>query len=97
MVVCGLISQYNATDKVPGPYNFASVISKRLRIQGFVAPDYSARVKEMLGEFSHWYSVGKLKYRVDIVQGLDAAPMAVNKLFNGENNGKLIVQVSPVR
>ena len=97
VVVCGLISQYNATDKVPGPYNFASVIAKRLRIQGFLAPDYSARVKEMLGEFSHWYSVGKLKYRVDIVQGLEAAPMAVNKLFNGENNGKLIVQVSPVR
>ncbi|MBL0076074.1 MAG: alpha/beta fold hydrolase [Rhodocyclaceae bacterium] len=97
VVVCGLISQYNATDKVPGPYNFASVISKRLRIQGFVAPDYSKRVKEMLGEFSHWYSVGKLKYRVDIVQGLDAAPLAINKLFSGDNNGKLIVQISPVR
>ncbi|MBP7079787.1 MAG: alpha/beta fold hydrolase [Rhodocyclaceae bacterium] len=97
IVVCGLISQYNATDAVPGPYNFAMTISKRLRIQGFVAPDYSGRVKEMIGEFSHWYSVGKLKYRVDIERGLEMAPMAINKLFKGENSGKLIVQISPVR
>lgn len=97
VVVCGLISQYNATDAVPGPYNFAMVIAKRLRIQGFIASDYSARVKEMIGEFSHWYSTGRLKYRVDIEHGLEMAPFAINKLFKGENSGKLIVQVSPVR
>ncbi|WP_137936982.1 NADP-dependent oxidoreductase [Chitinivorax sp. B] len=96
VVVCGLISQYNATDKVPGPYNFAMVISKRLRIQGFIAPDYGPRVKEMITDFSTWYMDGKLKYRVDVVHGLDAAPTAINKLFDGSNQGKLIVQVSEV-
>jgi NADPH-dependent curcumin reductase len=97
VVVCGLISQYNATDAVPGPYNFPMVITKRLRIQGFIASDYSGRAKEMAGEFNHWYSTGKLKYRVDIEQGLEMAPFAINKLFKGENKGKLIIQVSPVR
>ncbi|MEW9898144.1 NADP-dependent oxidoreductase [Chitinivorax sp. PXF-14] len=96
VVVCGLISQYNATEKVPGPYNFAMVISKRLRIQGFIATDFGSRVKEMINDYAQWYMAGKLKYRVDVVQGLEAAPTAINKLFDGSNTGKLIVQVSEV-
>ena len=95
VVICGLISQYNATEPVPGPYNFAMVISKRLKIQGFIATDFGKRVKEMIGDFSNWYREGKLTYRIDLVQGLEEAPIAINRLFNGTNNGKLIVQISP--
>ncbi len=95
VVVCGLISQYNATEPVPGPYNFAMVISKRLKIQGFIATDFGKRVKEMISYFSNWYREGRLTYRVDLVQGLEEAPIAINRLFNGTNNGKLIVQISP--
>lgn len=94
VVVCGLISQYNATEAVPGPYNFAMVISKRLKIQGFIATDYGSRVKEMINDYASWYMSGKIKYRVDVVPGLEAAPTAINKLFDGSNSGKLIVQVS---
>jgi NADPH-dependent curcumin reductase len=94
VVVCGLISQYNATTPVSGPSNFAAVISKRLRIQGFLAFDHAAKTKEMVSNFTEWYSAGKLKYRVDIVRGLEAAPAAINKLFDGSNHGKLIVQIS---
>jgi NADPH-dependent curcumin reductase CurA len=96
VVVCGLISQYNATEAVPGPYNFAMVISKRLKIQGFIATDYGARVKEMVADMATWYAAGQLKYRVDVVQGLENAPLALNKLFDGSNQGKLMVQVSPL-
>lgn len=95
IAVCGLISQYNATEPVPGPYNFAAVISKRLKIQGFVVTDYWGRAKEMIQDFGPWYASGKLKYRVDIVHGLESAPVAVNKLFDGSNNGKLVVQIAP--
>lgn len=94
VVVCGMISVYNATESVPGPSNLALVISKRLKIQGFLATDYSAKVKEMVINFTQWYSSGQLKYRVDIVRGLEAAPVAINKLFDGSNNGKLMVQLS---
>ena len=87
VVICGLISQYNATEAVPGPYNFAMVISKRLKIRGFIATDYGSRVKEMIGDYAKWYMEGKLKYRVDIEQGLEAAPTAINKLFDGSNQG----------
>jgi hypothetical protein len=94
IVVCGLISQYNATAPVPGPSNFALVISKRLKIQGFLATDHSSKVKEMVSNFTQWHSAGQLKYRVDIVRGLESAPAAINKLFDGSNNGKLMVQLS---
>ena len=94
VVLCGLISQYNATAPIPGPSNFALVISKRLNIQGFLATDYSSKVKEMMSNFTQWHSSGQLKYRVDIVRGLESAPAAINKLFDGSNNGKLMVQLS---
>lgn len=94
LVVCGMISMYNAAGPVPGPSNLALVISKRLKIQGFIATDYSSKAKEMVSNFTQWYSSGRLKYRVDIVRGLEAAPVAINKLFDGSNNGKLMVQLS---
>jgi hypothetical protein len=94
VVACGMISLYNAIQSVPGPANFALVISKRLKIQGFIATDYSSKVKEMVTNFTEWYSSGQLKYRVDIVRGLEEAPVAINKLFDGSNQGKLMVQVS---
>lgn len=94
VVACGSIAKYNATAPVPGPYNFSMVTSKRLRIQGLVASDFGARDKEMLDDFTKWYTQGKLRYRLDLVQGLEAAPEALNRLFQGLNNGKLVLQVS---
>lgn len=94
VVVCGSIAKYNATAPVPGPYNFSMVTSKRLRIQGLVASDFITRDREMLEDFTSWYKQGKLKYRIDLVKGLESAPAAVNRLFDGSNNGKLVVQVS---
>jgi len=94
VVACGMISTYNATEAVPGPPNLALVISKRLKIQGFIATDHASKMKEMVTSFTQWYSSGQLKYRVDIVHGLDAAPAAINKLFDGSNNGKLMIHIS---
>jgi NADPH-dependent curcumin reductase CurA len=53
-------------------------------------------VKEMVADMATWYAAGQLKYRVDGVQGLENAPLALNKLFDGSNQGKLMVQVSPL-
>ncbi|HLZ41158.1 MAG TPA: NADP-dependent oxidoreductase [Candidatus Sulfotelmatobacter sp.] len=94
VVVCGLISQYNTTAAGPGPSNFVAVIIKRLKIQGFIATDYYSKMQEMVSNFTQWHESGQLKYRVDIVRGLEAAPTAINKLFDGSNHGKLIIQVS---
>jgi len=91
--VCGMISQYNADQPVPGPRNLANLISKRARMEGFLCTDYSNRAQEAFTEMIGWLMQGKLKYRVDVVEGLENAPRALKKLFDGSNNGKLMVQV----
>jgi NADPH-dependent curcumin reductase CurA len=91
--LCGLISQYNATEPVPGPYNFIMVLVKRARIQGFIVMDYVNRAQEAVADLSRWFMEGKIKYRVDVVEGLENAASAVNRLFKGENIGKLVVKI----
>ena len=92
--LCGLISTYNATDPVPGPYMFRNILMKRVRVQGFIITDYLPRFPEGVAQMGQWLGEGKLKYKVDIVKGLENAASAVNKLFTGENQGKLLVEVS---
>jgi NADPH-dependent curcumin reductase CurA len=93
--ICGMISQYNADQPVPGPSNLANLIVKRARMEGFLCFDYNPRAEEAFTQMIGWSMQGKLKYRVDVVQGLEHAPSALHKLFDGSNTGKLIVQVGP--
>jgi len=90
----GLISQYNAPKPPPGP-NLVSLLIKRALIQGFIVSDHEDRRDEFLRDVSGWLREGKLKYREDVVQGLENAPRAFLGLFQGKNFGKLIVQLSP--
>jgi NADPH-dependent curcumin reductase len=93
IVLCGLISTYNATEPVPGPYNFAAILGRRARIEGFIVLDYMDRAQECFADLGKWLMEGKLKYRVDEVEGLKNAPTAINKLFTGSNTGKLVVKI----
>jgi len=94
IVLCGLISQYNATRPVPGPYYFGNILTRRARVEGFIVLDYMHRAQEAARELSQWHAEGRLRYRVEVVEGLENAPRALNKLFDGSNQGKLIVKVS---
>jgi NADPH-dependent curcumin reductase CurA len=94
IVLCGLISQYNATVPVPGPYNFMNILIRRARMQGFIILDFAARFGEAAAKIVPWLIAGKLKYRIDMVDGLRNAPEAMNKLFDGTNMGKLLLKVS---
>ena len=91
--VCGLISMYNDWE-TPGPKMFRNILMKRLTVKGFLVSDYLDRYAESLQSLSEWMAEGKIKYKVDIVEGIENAPSAVNKLFTGENNGKLVIKVS---
>ena len=93
IVLCGLIAQYNATGPVPGPTNFAQILMKRARVEGFIVSDFLPRAAEATAALARWLAEGKLKYRVDVVKGLRNAPAALNRLFDGSNTGKLIVEV----
>jgi NADPH-dependent curcumin reductase CurA len=94
IVVCGMISLYNVTKPVPGPFNFRNILTQRARLEGFVILDYMDRFQEAFGDLGKWLADGKIHYRVDVVDGLENAPRAINKLFDGSNKGKLIVKVS---
>ncbi|NJK57935.1 MAG: NADP-dependent oxidoreductase [Pleurocapsa sp. SU_5_0] len=94
IVLCGLISQYNATEPVPGPYNFINIVTQRAKLEGFIILDYFNRAQEALADLGQWYAQGKIKYRIDAIDGLENAPRAINKLFDGTNQGKLIIRVS---
>lgn len=95
IVLCGLISQYNAKDPVPGPYNFAMVLMKRARIEGFIIIDYMPRLGEFAMQMAQWLMEGKIKDRVDISDGLENAVTTLGRLFTGGNTGKLLVRISP--
>jgi len=92
--LCGFISQYAATEAGPGTQNIATLISKRAKIEGFLVLDYYKRANEAITDIAGWMASGQIKYSMDIVQGLENAPTTINKLFDGSNTGKLVIQVS---
>jgi NADPH-dependent curcumin reductase CurA len=71
------------------------LLVKRALIQGFLVSDHEGRREAFLRDVSSWLKEGKLKYREDVVRGLENAPRAFLGLFTGQNFGKLLVQVSP--
>ncbi|WP_354699906.1 Putative NADP-dependent oxidoreductase YfmJ [Paraconexibacter sp. AEG42_29] len=91
VVICGAISQYNATDKVVGPSNYLSLLVSRASMTGMVVFDYVARFEEAAKEMAGWMAEGRLHGPVDITEGLDNFPDALNGLFRGENTGKLVL------
>jgi len=97
--VCGLISQYNATGLPPGPDRrpllMRTLLSKRIRMQGFIIfDDYGARFDEFRAAMQPWVQDGRVRYREDIVEGLENAPQAFIGLLEGRNFGKLVVRVA---
>jgi NADPH-dependent curcumin reductase CurA len=93
-VICGAISQYNATGVVKGPSNYMMLLVTRSRMEGFVVFDYADRYAEGARQLAQWLKEGRLKSREDIVKGFETFPETLLKLFAGENTGKLILEVA---
>lgn len=98
--VCGLIAAYNVTSPPPGPDRLAllmrTVLTKRLKIQGFIIFDYYAtRYDAFVSDMNSWLDAGRIKYREDMVEGLENAPDAFIGLLQGKNFGKLVMRVGP--
>jgi hypothetical protein len=92
--LCGIISQYNATELPPGP-NLGPVLVNRVTIRGFIVSDHADRMPQFLADCGRWLREGRLKYREDVVDSLDQAPEALIGLLRGRNFGKLLVKVGP--
>jgi len=90
---CGLISQYNATGEVPGPKHYPMILMQRLKVQGFIVLDYASRYPEAIAALGGWLQAGKLKFRVDMHEGLENAVTTLRRLYTGEHQGKLMLHV----
>jgi NADPH-dependent curcumin reductase len=94
IVICGAVSQYNATDGVRGPDNYLALLVARASMTGMVVFDYAARYGEAASELAAWMADGRLISREDILEGgVQSFPDALLKLFAGENTGKLVLHV----
>jgi NADPH-dependent curcumin reductase CurA len=94
IIICGAISQYNNTAPVQGPKNYLSLLVNRARMEGIVVFDYADRYPVAIAEMAGYLKDGRMKSREDLAYGLDTFPEALLKLFNGENFGKLVLQVA---
>ena len=93
IVICGAISQYNNTTPIKGPSNYLSLLVNRASMTGMVVFDYADRYGEAAKEMAGWVAAGKLHGRCDIHEGIDNFPDIFQKLFKGENTGKLVLKV----
>ena len=94
VIACGAISRYNDERPQPGPRNLGFVVTKRLRLQGFIVRDHSDRFGEFAREVGPWLRDGKIEYRETIVDGIENIPAAFAGLFRGDNVGKMLVRVA---
>jgi NADPH-dependent curcumin reductase len=96
--VCGLIAHYNDTEPRENidrlPILMRSILSNRLTVRGFIVLDFDDQTEDFLRDVGGWLKQGKLKYREDIVHGLEKAPEALIGLLQGRNFGKLLVKVA---
>ena len=95
VIACGAISRYNDERPEPGPRNLELVVTKRLRMQGFIIVDHNDRYPAFLAEVGPWVRDGKLSCRETIAEGLEQIPHAFAGLFRGDNVGKMLVRVGP--
>jgi len=94
IIICGAISQYNNTTPVKGPANYLSLLVNRARMEGMVVFDYADRYGVAVKEMAGYLKDGRMKSREDVVHGIENFPDALLKLFNGENFGKLVLEVA---
>ncbi len=93
IIICGMIAQYNTATELPGPSNLWQLLVKSATMKGFLIRDYLDKMDSAAVELGTWLSEGKIKNKVHIEHGFDNIPEAFLKLFDGTNNGKLMVKL----
>jgi len=94
VALCGAISQINQTGPPSGPSNYLQLLAKSARMEGFTTMDFADRYDEARGELAQWIQEGELRYRDDVVEGLEQAPIHLLRLFSGDHRGKLMVKLA---
>lgn len=94
IVLCGMISTYNADGRPPGPSNLFELISRRVRMEGFLVGDFAPQFPAAVDELGAWLADGKLKSREDVREGFENILPTFARIFNGDNVGKQLLRVA---
>lgn len=94
IVLCGAISQYNDETPRPGPRNLMVLVTRRIRMEGFIVLDYLDRAEEALAELGNWVMNGDIHWREDIQEGFEHIPATLQRLFDGRNQGKQLLKLA---
>ena len=93
--VCGMIAHYNDdTTATPGPRNLTEMIYKFITLKGFVVSAFEDARSKFIEDMSGWIESGQIKYHETIYEGIENAPEAFIGLFDGSNNGKMLVKLA---
>jgi NADPH-dependent curcumin reductase CurA len=93
VAICGMISEYDEAEPLPGPRNLFNTVARDLTIRGFRGSSNVDLMDEMMENMSRWIREGRIKYRETIVEGLEHAPKALAGLMRGDNVGKTVVKI----
>jgi NADPH-dependent curcumin reductase CurA len=93
VALCGAISQYNSTEPVRGPQNYLSLLINRGRMEGFIVLDFEKEFPRFFRDMGQWLAEGRLQSREHIVKGIETFPETLLMLFDGRNQGKLVIEV----
>lgn len=94
IVVCGMIADYNRTAPPAGTQNLWQLVVKSARMEGFLVMNYRDRFAHAAAELTGWIRDGKLRYREHLERGLENAPQSLLRLFSGDHQGKLIIDIA---
>jgi NADPH-dependent curcumin reductase CurA len=94
VVICGQIADYNEAPPDAGSRTLGFMIVRRVQMEGFLVGDFAHQFEPAIERLRRWLVEGRLRYREDVVEGLERAPRAFIGLLRGENRGKLLVKVA---
>lgn len=94
IVLCGQIAGYNDDKPQPGPKNLMHIVTRRVRMEGFIMIDFIDRIEEAMNDLVTWVMEGKIAYREDIQEGFENIPSTFFRLFAGKNEGKQLLKLA---
>ena len=94
VVICGTASVASWDPPPLGPRIERHLLVKRARMEGFVVFDFKPRYAEAIAQLTAWVTAGQVRYREDILDGIEHAPDSIAGLYRGENLGKRLIQIA---
>jgi len=97
VAVCGQISEYGVEDPPPGPRWMGQLVLKQAKVEGFLVQQFADRFEDGRRQMGAWLRENRIKYREDVVDGIENAPSAFIGMLKGDNIGKRLLRVGEQR